>query len=516
MTEVVMGIDAGTEGVRVGLFDLKGNELTFASTEYKTYHPNPGWAEQDPNEWWSAFVQTTKKALYQSGIKKEQIIGISYDATACSVIACKNNGEAVRRPLIWMDIRASKEAEQIKMTNHPILKMSGYNTVSPEWMPCKALWIKNNEPENYKLADKIVEYADWFTFKLTGRWTINTCNITTRWYYNKEEGGWPEEFYEKIGLGDIFDKFPEDILDLGDYVGGLTEKAANELGLLPGTPIGQGGVDAFIGLLGLGVDRAGKLGLITGSSHLLMGLTDKSFNGEGIFGAFPDAVIKNLKMVEGGQISTGSIIKWFINNFCQDLIEKSKRENVSVYNYLTPLAEQVPIGSEGLLVVDYWQGNRTPYVDPNVRGMIYGFSLQHRREHVFRAIMEGIAFGTELVLDTFNKHGFTATELYVAGGAANSDLFLQIHADVSNIPIFIPKVSQAPTLGSAILASVAAGIYKDSFEAIQHMVSYKKVIEPIYENHKKYQEIFEKYRDVYPNFKDWMHATTLTKGVSIK
>lgn len=512
MEKVLMGIDAGTEGVRVGLFDVKGNEITFASTEYKTTHPEPGWAEQNPDEWWESLVSSTEKALTQSGVKKEQIVGISYDATACSVIACKDDGTHVRNPLIWMDIRASKEAEAIKNTKHPVLKMSGYDTVSPEWFPCKALWIKNNEPENYAAADKIVEFADWFTYKLTGHWTLNTCNITTRWYYNRDEGGWPKEFYQKIGLGDIFEKFPQVIFDLGDYIGGLNENAAEELGLLAGTPIGQGGVDAFIGLLGLGVNESGKLGLITGSSHLLMGLTEDSFNGTGMFGAFPDAVIKGLKMIEGGQISTGSIIKWFTRNFCQDLIEKGLQENKSVFDYLTPLAEKLPVGSEGLLVVDYWQGNRTPYVDPNVRGLMYGFSLQHRREHVFRAIMEGIAYGTELVLQTFKKNGFEAKELYVAGGATNSDLFLQIHADVSNLPIFVPTVSQAPSLGSAILASVAAGVYETTSEAIENMVTYKKRIEPNYENHLKYKAIFEQYRQVYPEFSNWMRATTALKG----
>lgn len=507
-----MGIDAGTEGVRVGLFSLQGKEITFASTEYKTFHPHPGWAEQDPDEWWTAFISSVRKALTKSGIKKEQIIGISYDATACSVIACKNDGTPVRRPLIWMDIRASEEAETIKNTQHAILKMSGYETVSPEWMPCKALWLKNNERENYEAADKIVEYADWFTFQLTGRWTVNTCNITTRWYYNNEEGGWPYDFYNEIGLGEIFDKFPEDIFDLGDYIAGLTEKAALELGLVPGTPVGQGGVDAFIGLLGLGVDKTGKLGLITGSSHLLMGLTEKSFNGKGIFGAFPDAVVKGLNMVEGGQISTGSIINWFVNNFCQDLLEKSAKENKSVFDYLTPLAEEVSLGSDGLLVVDYWQGNRTPYVDPNVRGLMYGFSLQHRREHVFRAIIEGIAYGTELVLQSFKENGFTASELYVAGGATNSDLYLQIHSDVSNLPIYVPSVAQAPSLGSAILASVAAGVYEDISEAIENMISFDKKIVPNYENHLTYKEVFKKYSEVYPKFNDWMRETTALKG----
>lgn len=509
MEKLLMGIDAGTEGVRVGLFDFQGNEIIFASTPYTTYHPKPGWAEQDPEEWWSALVASSKKALSLSGVKPEQIAGISYDATACSVIACRNDGTPVRRPLIWMDIRASKEAEFIANTKDPILKMSGFETVSPEWMPCKALWLKRNEPRHYEQAEKIVEYADWYTFKLSGRWTLNKCNTTTRWYYNSHEGGWPTSFYERIGLGDIFDKFPQDILHIGDYVGGLTEEAAGEMGLLPRTPIGQGGVDAFIGLIGLGVKEEGKLGLITGSSHLLMGLTDKAFNGKGIFGGFPDAVVKGLNMVEGGQISTGSIIKWFIQNFCKDLVNETSENFGSVYEELTEKAKSLPPGSEGLIVLDYWQGNRTPYVDPNVRGMMYGFSLQHRREHIFRAIMEGIAFGTEQVIQSFRDNGFEAKEIYLAGGASNSELFLQIHADVSNLTIYVPQVKQAPCLGSAILAAVAINAYADIPDAVEKMVKHEKKITPNYDNHLQYKEIFRKYKQAYPLFSNWMKDITL-------
>ncbi|MFZ7945933.1 FGGY-family carbohydrate kinase [Neobacillus sp. 19] len=510
MKEIVMGIDAGTEGVRVGLFDLQGNEITFASTEYKTYHPHPGWAEQDPNDWWSALAKSSRKALADSGIDKKQIIGVSYDATCCSVIACKDDGTPIRNPLIWMDIRANKQAKFIAEKKHPILKMSGYDTVSAEWMPCKALWLKQNEPENYDNADKIVEFVDWYTYMLTGSWTVSTCNATTRWYYNRDEGGWPYDFYEGIGLGDIFEKFPKHILDLGEFVGGLTKAAADDLGLEPGTPVAQGGADAFVGLIGLGVVESGKLGLITGSSHLLMGLTEQNFNGKGIFGGFPDAVIKGLKMVEGGQISTGSVIKWFINNFCQDLVQKSQELNQNVFDFLTPEASKLPPGSDGLLVLEYWQGNRTPYVDPDVRGLMYGFSLNHRREHIYRALMEGIAFGTDLVINSFKKNGFNATELYVAGGASNSDLFLQIHSDVSNLPIYVPKVTQAPSLGSAILASVAAKRYSSIPEAVSHMVHYKKKVEPNFENHLKYKQLSQRYNEAYPILQPWMKGITET------
>lgn len=506
--EVLMGIDAGTESVRVGLYDLNGNEIAFAATEYPTYHPKQGWAEQDPSDWWSSLVASTRKVLEKSGVSKDQIKGISLDATACSVVLCMNDGTPLRRALIWMDVRANEEARFISSIDSDALKYNGHGNVSPEWMPCKALWLKKNEPENYHKAEKILEFADWYMHKLTGRWTGNICNTTTRWYYNQREGGWPVAFYEAIGLGDIIEKFPQEIHNLGDFIGGLTKKAAEEMGLKEGTPVGQGGVDAFIGLIGLGVTEPGRIGLITGTSHCIMVLSEEEFHAPGVFGSFPDAVVPGYQMIEGGQITTGAIIKWFRTQFCKDLEEEAKQKGVSVYDLLTPAAQELPPGSEGLLVLDYWQGNRTPHVDPDVRGLIYGLSLKHRREHIFRAIMEGIAYGTEQIIQVFKKNGIDVREISIAGGATNSPLYLQIHADVSNLPIYVPNVLQAPCLGSAILASVGAGYYSSIQEAAKNMVRYDRVIEPIKENHERYQALTERYIEAYPQFHSWMKSIT--------
>lgn len=503
-----MGIDAGTESVRVGLFDLRGREVGIGVTEYQTFHPKPGWAEQNPDEWWSALVKSTKKALSQSGASKEDVIGISLDATSCSVVLCKNDGTPLRKSLIWMDVRASEEAKFIASTNNKSLKYNGFSNVSPEWMPCKALWLKRNDTENYHKADKVVEFADWYTYMLTGRWTGNICNATFKAYYDLDEGGWPIDFYNEIDLGDLIEKFPEDILKLGENVGGLSRKAANELGLSEGTPVGQGGIDSVIGMIGLGVVKPGRMALITGSSHLLLGLTEKKFHAKGMFGTYPHGLVPHLNVIEGSQISTGSILKWFKTQFCKDLEEEGKHNGLSVYDLLTINAAKLPPGSEGLLVMDYWQGNRTPHIDSEVRGLIYGLSLIHRREHIFRAIMEGVSYGTDEILQTFKKNGFSVTEVYAAGGATKSKLFLQIHADVSNITINVPENAEAPLLGSAILAGIAAGVFQDMEDGVEHMVRIKERILPNEENHEKYQEIAEQHRKVYPQFGDWMRDTT--------
>ncbi|WP_040982376.1 FGGY-family carbohydrate kinase [Oceanobacillus jeddahense] len=504
--EYVIGIDGGTESVRVGIYDLYGTQVAYGVTEYKTYYPSPGWAEQDPNDWWQALKTSVKKALQNSGVKKEQIIGIGLDTTSATVVLCKEDGTPLRRALLWMDIRADKEAELISSTGHSALKYNGFGKVSPEWMVCKTLWLKNNESENFNNADRILDFVDWYTFKLTGRFTGSISNTTYRWHYNSEAAGIPKDFFEKVGIEEAIEKIPKDIFNLGDKIGGLTKEAAVELGLCKGTPVAQGGVDALNGIIGLGITKPGKLALITGSSHNCYSLTEKEVHGKEIMGTFPNAVVPGYKLAEAGQTSSGSTIKWFRTNFCKDL---ENDNDVNVYEVLNNEAEKIRPGSEGLIILDYWQGNRSPYADPNVRGLISGLSLKHNREHIYRAILEGIAYGTDLNINNLRKNGIDTSEIYAAGGATNSKLFLQIHADISNIPIHVPEDKQVSCLGSAILASVASGAYSEIEDAVNNMVRYNdEVIIPNLHNHEQYQLYAEQYRKAYAEFYQWMWKTT--------
>lgn len=506
----VMGYDGGTGGLRAAIFDLEGNEIAFASTEYATRHPHSGWAEQEPMDWWNAFAESTGKALKMAGLTKDDIVALSYDVTACSVVLSMNDGTPLRPSLIWMDVRSSEEAALIAATGNPALKFNGFGNVSPEWMPCKALWLKRNEPLNYNRADRVCEYADWIAFQLTGRWIANLSNTSCRWYYDARNGGFPVDFYEEIGLGDVLAKFPQEMGSVGDCLGTLTPEAARHLGLNPDTIVGLGGVDAWVGNIGLGVIRPGKVALITGSSHLITGFTETFHYAKGgYFGPFTDTILKGFGMIEGGQTSSGSIVSWFKNHFCKNLDNAPE----GAYAILDREAAKIPPGSDGLMVLDWWQGNRTPYTDPNIRGMIYGFSLMHTQAHIFRAIMEGVAFGTENVFETFRGAGFPVTEICMGGGTTNSKLYMQIHADISNVVVNVPENPQVPALGSGILATVAAGLYKDLDEAVAHMVRYSKRVVPNPENHAKYRKIFRQYQKAYDQCGPWMRDTTALQNL---
>ena len=485
--------DGGTESLRARIYDVAGNCVASKAVSYETTFSAGARAEQDPAEWWANFVAASRAAITEAGISGDQIAAIAYATTSCSVVALDENGDALRPALIWMDVRASDEAEAVLATGDPALGLNGAGTgpVSAEWMLPKALWLKRHEPEVFDRAHRICEYQDFLTYKLTGDWAASLDNVGLRWHYRNRDGGWPGSLVRALGLDALLEKWPPRVVPPGEVIGTLTATAAVELGLPQSVKVVQGGADALIGMIGLGVAQPGQLALITGSSHLQFGVTEEALSAPGVWGAYADIVYPGRYIVEGGQTSTGSIINWL-----------GRLTGGHDFDALNEAAAALPPGSEGLIVQDHFQGNRTPYTDAHSRGAILGLTLAHEKHHLFRAIMEGISFGTKAILRAFGEAGYTATEITAGGGASASDLWMQIHADTSGLPIRIPASADAPCTGSAILAAHGAGHYASIDEGIAGMVRPGRLIEPIPANVAAYDALFEKYLALYPAAKD--------------
>ncbi len=499
----ILAIDAGTEAIKAGLFDLHGQRVAMGSRSYPTYFPAPGWAEQDPADWWAGLVGAVQDCLRAANVAPGDIAGISADATTCTLMPLDPVGQPLGRALLWMDVRAATQAQRIFATGDSALRycLAGANA---EWMPPKMLWLKENEPERYAATATLIEFTDWIAYRLTGRLTLNLDTVTQRWFYHTPSGGWPLDFFTAIGLPDLAAKFPADILPLGASVDGLSEEAANALGLRPGIPVAAGGGDAFVGLLGQGVTQPGDLGVVMGSSNVLSALSVKELHFPGVFGSFPDAIIPGLNLVEGGQVSTGSVLAWFKRNFGAGAAADAAARGVSVYQLLDEEAAQVPPGAEGLIVLDYFQGNRTPHTDSTARGAIWGLSLQSGRAQVFRALMEGIAYGMEDILQTFRTHGFLVERIIASGGATHSPLFMQIYADVCGQPLQVTREPEASLLGSAVVAAVGAGLHPDLATAAQQMVAIERQFTPDPQRHAEYAFFVRQYQDTYRQLRDLM------------
>jgi ribulokinase len=500
----VLAIDAGTEAVKAGLFDLQGRRVALGVRSYLTYFPGPGWAEQDPDEWWEGLAGAVRDCLRAADVRGEEILGIAADATTCTLIPLRRDGRPLRRALLWMDVRAAEQARRVFATGDEALRycLAGANA---EWMPPKMLWFKEHEPDLYAATDVLLEYADWIAYRLTGRFTLNLNTIVQRWFYHTPSGGWPHTLLAALGLEDLPAKFPQAIHRVGELIGPLLPAVAAELGLPAGIPVAAGGGDAFIGLLGQGVSSPGDAGVILGSSNVLSALAVEEVHFPGILGSFPDAVIPGLNLLEAGQVSTGSILSWFARNFGQGAAADAAAKGIGVYQLLDCEAGRVPLGSEGLMVLDYFQGNRTPHTDSAARGMIWGLSLQAERGHIFRALMEGIAYGLADIVGTLQRHEFRMARLIASGGATQSPLFMQIYADVLGQPIAVTAEPEASLLGSAIVAAAGSGAYPDLPAAAQAMVQVSRQYAPDAACHAQYQFYVRMYQETYRQMRGLMH-----------
>lgn len=489
----VLTADGGTESLRARVYDLQGSCLGSYAVPYETTFSAGARAEQNPADWWANFVTASRGAIAEAGVDAAAIEAIAYATTCCSVVALDSNGDALRPALIWMDVRASDEADAVLATGDPALALngSGQGPVSAEWMIPKALWLKRNEPETFERAHRICEYQDYLTYKLTGEWAASLDNVGLRWHYRNDAGGWATSLVEALGIGELVEKWPPRVAAPGEVIGQLTSRAAAELGLSTSVKVVQGGADALIGMIGLGVAKPGQLALITGSSHLQFGVTEQAIHEPGVWGAYADIVYPGRWIVEGGQTSTGSIINW-LGRFTGAALD---------FDELNARAAALEPGCDGLIVQDHFQGNRTPYTDPHSRGAIIGLTLAHEKHHVFRAIMEGIGFGTRAILDSFARAGYSSDAITVGGGATASPLWLQIHADTAALPVQVPKAADAPSVGSAVLAAHGAGHFSSIDDGIAAMVRPGKIVEPIAANVERYQEIYERYLALYPALK---------------
>ena len=509
MTQVYMGIDLGTGGCRVGLFDDRGRPFAFHNTPVTAIHPHPSWVEQDVDEWWRALAASTRAALARSGIDPAQIAGIGFDATSATLVALDDAGKPLRNAIMWADVRASEQAGRASEIDHwaRLYNGEGKDPASAEWFVFKAMWLKENEPDVWARSAWILDAPDWMGLRLTGRPAVNLCSASLKMYHNNDHGGFPVDFYERLGVGDLMDKMPSQVNAMGEPLGALSPEAAEELGLVAGTPVAQGGIDAEAGMIGMNVLAPGRMALITGSSNCLLAQSAIPLYGAGMFGAHTDALVRGQYTIEASQASTGSVIRWFLENSAKDLVESAKNGGPSPYEVLNEASKDIPPGSDGVLVLEYFQGNRSPYTDAKARGTITGLTLSHGREHIYHAIQEATCYGLELNLRTMRAAGYEPRAITACGGALSSPEWLKMHADVTGLEITVTEVQDAPTLGSAMMGALAAGRFADLQEAADAMVHYSAVIKPDPARHEEYRHWVDEYAALFPAIRDIQHRT---------
>jgi FGGY-family pentulose kinase len=463
----LVGIDLGTEGVRVGLFDESGQQVGTASEAIRTSIPGSARAEQDPDEWWIALGRATRAVL--AGVDSSGIGGLCVSTTSSTVVACTRLGIPLRPAIMWMDTRAWREAEDSKAIEHDVMRFSGGSDAA-EWLAPKAAWLCRNEPEEYAKADYIVEALDFLNFRLTGEWASSLMNATCKANYDPIHRCYHSHIFSELGAEGLEGKLPDKIIRVGDPVGTLTPAAADHLGINGRPIVAQGGIDAHMAMLGGGHPHPGSVFMIAGTSNVQLALTEEILDIDGMWGPYPDALVPGLSLIEGGQISAGSILRWIT----RDLLQLPEDEAAK----LAALPTVSPTGPSSLLVLDYWMGNRTPYRDDRLRGSVLGLSLNHSPADIYRAAVESIAFGTRNVLDSFEQAGLATDRVIVSGGIRHNPLWLQTTADVLGRPIEFCDESNLTTLAGAISAATALDRYDSLASASQSMGAQTRTVTP--------------------------------------
>ena len=533
-----IGVDFGTESGRAVLVDVAdGREVATAVYPYshgvideklpipgEEIRLEPDWALQDPQDYIRTFQSTIPEVLKQSKVKPEDVIGIGIDFTACTMLPVKQDGtplcdlkEFREMPHAWVKLwkhhAAQPEADTINSTARQMDQkwLSRYGgKISSEWFFSKVLQILNEDPEIYAAADRLLEAADWVVWQLTGTETRNSCTAGYKAIWSKREG-FPDKSYFKAlnpQLENVVDeKMTREIRPIGDRAGGLTEQAASWTGLRPGTAVAIANVDAHVAVPAATVTEPGRMVMIMGTSICHMVLGDEEHVVPGMCGYVEDGIVPGLFGYEAGQSCVGDHFAWFVENCTPTAYTlEAKERDIDIHQLLEEKAARLKPGESGLLALDWWNGNRSVLVDVDLTGLLLGVTLATRPEEIYRALIEATAYGTRVIVDTFQQNGVPIHELVACGGLPEKNkLLMQIYADVTGREIKVTASKQTPALGSAMFGAVAAGIsaggYDSIYIAAQSMAHLKQeTFKPIPENQKVYEKLYAEYLRLHDYF----------------
>lgn len=509
----LIGIDIGTYSSKGVLVNTEGEVVASHSIPHSMDMPAEGFFEQDADKiWWHDFVEIVKYLLKTSGVSASDVIGVGVSAIGSCVLPIDVDGKPLRPGILYgIDTRASAEIASLEneLGRSEIQKKYG-SPLSSQASGPKVLWIKNHEPEVYTRTKYFLTSQAYIVYKLTREATIDVYTATGYApLFDRENLSWDETTVPLIAS---IEQLPE-IHWSHEVVGVVTQEAAKETGLNPGTPIVTGTTDASAEALSVGLSEPGDMMLMMGSSIFFILQHDQLVRSNHFWSS---SFLEEGKAVIAGAMSTsGSLTTWFRNQFAQEEIASQENGGENAYAALAQFAEKSSPGSNGLILLPYFEGERTPLNDPDAKGLWFGLSLKHTKGDLYRSILEGVAFGIRNNLETMQSEGFFPTRIIAAGGGTKNPLWLQIIADVCNIEIEVPAQQIGASYGDAFLAGVGVGIY-NNLSAIKEWVKPGRQIHPDIEIHKQYEINYQIFKELYSETKFSMKKMTQYLRADIK
>ncbi len=483
----LIGIDLGTSGVKSVLSD--GSEIIASHTvEYPVYQPQNGYAEQSPAEWWNAAVETVKKIT--ENIDKSKIAGIGLSGQMQGLVMLDDNNRIIRPCIIWCDQRTGAECEEMErlLSRETILHYT-FNPALTGFTASKILWVRNNEPENYKRCKHILLPKDYIGFMLTGEYATDLSDASATQLLDIKNRIWSDEIIKGL---DIDPAILPKLHESADIAGYVTDRASKETGLPAGIPVAAGGGDNACAALGTGTVYEGKAFVTIGTSGVVFAHSDTpKYDPEGRTHTQCCAVPGKWHIM-GATQAAGLSLKWFRENFCPQLS----------YSEMDSLAEEMEIGADRCIYLPYLMGERTPHLDPDARGLFFGLSAAHGKGNMIRAVMEGVAFSLRQSVDILRAAGVKIEDMVACGGGGASKLWREIMADNFNCNVKTQMSNQAAAIGAVILAGACSKVFSSVEDGCKAMVKEKDSISPNKENKEKYDRYYEIYKDLYIRLKD--------------
>lgn len=496
----LIGIDLGTSATKTVLFDENGVSISSSSVEYPLYQPQNGWAEQNPEDWYSAAISTLTDVVKNSGVNPDDIISLGISGQMHGLVMLDEKCDVIRPAILWCDQRTGKECEELteRLGLDTLIKITA-NPALTGFTASKILWVKKNEPDNFEKCRHILLPKDYLRFRLTGEFATEVSDASGMQLLDVPGRKWSDIMINALG---IKEEYLAKVYESPDITGYINSDTSLKTGLSVNTSVAGGAGDNAAAAVGMGVVTEGKAFTTIGTSGVVFAHTDNPvIDPKGRVHTFCCAV-PDAWHVMGVTQGAGLSLQWFKNNFCYEEIQQAESENKDVYQITDAKAKDIPIGCDKLIYLPYLMGERTPHLDPDCRGVFFGLSAMHTKAHFVRALMEGVTYSLYDCLLVLKEMGITPLSMLLCGGGSKSKLWKNMICDTFSVPVETAKSSDAAALGVAVLAAVGAGIYgsvKDACDAMVPQVSDK--IMPDADNTASYRKYYNIYSSLYTSLK---------------
>ena len=493
-----MGIDAGTSGIKAIVINESGIVLGKGYEELDVISQKPGYAEQNPLDWWAACCKAVKKAVSVCGCGRE-IKGIGFSGQMQGAVFLDKNGHPIRNCLLWLDQRAAGQAsfleKYLERSGVDAVQITGNHCMNSFWAP-KLLWMKENEPDNYEKIDKILFPKDYLSYRMTGEMAAEVSDASLTYFLDIKKRDWSGEMFQALGISRGL--MPKRLLESCDIVGGLLPQVAEDLGLMPAIPVVAGGGDQTANGIGAGIISDGITGASIGTSAVIFGCCKKPFIDKQNHATFSMChSVAGMWSYLGLSLTAGASLKWARDNFFAEEKKKCLQQKIDIYDYISSIAAKAKPGCEGVTFLPYFNGDSTPNNDPNARACFFGLSLRSGMPELCRSILEGVVYSLRDTVELCRRMGTGGNQIRVTGGGAKSPLWRQIQADIFDAEVVCMNIDEGPGAGAAIMAGVGAGYFKDVAEGCRAILSLGDITVPIRENVKVYDDFYQTYHDLY-------------------